>query len=843
MLSWRLCDRPDGLCVAVCDDEAGAVPLALFAEAFAKQDRAPVVAFLRSVAARRAGTSGAPPPDRTTAPPDLVTDQRDGLLCRMHWEPAEDEVMLTSLEVGAEDPPGQGRLIRLDNAFIAARNALERIDVTPAQCWTATYPDRRLHVSALWKARLGYGPADLPDLSLDDWARLSHPDDIAAFDRADVQTRFRAGETVQILSRLRHCSGEWVSVVSFGRAVRWRTTGEVTRIVGCDLDVSSVSLLENTLAQERHRLTHVLDVLPAGKVVLDGAGQVVFCNIEAGTLLGLVPGETVGRDFVDLLALEEGREDLAEALGEPEGFTQLRLRRRRLGKRQVLQLDMAQMPDPTFRERLLVSLSDVTQLFDLQRQLEHSIENARFIATHDLMTGLPDRFLLMRRIEEALRRARVLGHPVAVLGIEFDNYRLIHDTLGHETAGQLIKLAAKRLETGLPDGAMLARVTEGEFVILLPGADAHAAEAHGWEIVRAFARPLHLPHRQFFLTASIGVSLHRGEGETGTDTAETLISAADMAMHHSQVRGRNTVTLFSPEVGARFERRSAVAQALHRALEAGRFELYLQPKFEITARGTAPGTGIDGTDDPHALARLVGAEALLRLTDTELGPVSPGEFIPVAEVDGLVCAIDLEVMRLVGAMMQGWAAREITLPVAVNLNTATLDDPHRADLAERLARAGLGPDRVMIELTETGIAQPMPQRRRNLQHLEQAGYRISVDDFGTGQSALGALQDLPVAELKIDRSFVAALDGPAPERALAIVRAILAMARSLGLRAIAEGVETEAQFTILRAEGCLAMQGFLLGRPVDLGQFEALYLPRLRPRAAAELVPCGEDAP
>ncbi|MFD2173702.1 putative bifunctional diguanylate cyclase/phosphodiesterase [Rhodobacter lacus] len=840
LLGWQLCTGPEGLSVILqgAADEPP-MPLSAFAEAFVPADQPRVITFLAAQAARvpqlahwPLGGGGARAGAVRRGP--LSGLPGASLQGRMRWAPDDSEVILTSLEVGAADPPGSGWLLRLDTAFAVARGALERVAVTPAQCWSLTYPDRRLEVSALWKARIGYAADELENFSLEEWAQLSHPDDIAAFDRADVQARLRAGEAVQILSRLRHRNGEWISVLSHSRAVRWRLTGEVSRVVGCDIEISAVSLLEDvsleaSLAQERERLAHLLDVLPSGKIVLDSAGQVVFCNPEAGTLLGLGLKESVGWPVVALLAPEEGREELEEALADSESFSQLRLHRRRAGKRQVLQVDIAPLPDPSFRARQLVSLSDVTQLFDLQRQLEYSIENARFIATHDLMTGLPDRFLLMRRLEETLRRARVLDGAVAVLAIEFDNYRLIHDTLGHETAGQVIKLAAKRLETGLPEGAVLARVNEGQFVILLPGVGARAAEARGWEIVRAFARPLHLPQRQFFLTASIGVSL----SPCGGESAERLLRTADMAMHQSQARGRNTVTRFSAELGSVFERRSAVAQSLHRALEAGRFELFLQPKFEVVPEPTARHWRVAGV-----AVRLAGAEALLRLTDAELGPVSPGEFIPVAEVDGLVCAIDRDVMRLAGAMLAGWAARGITLPVAVNLNAATLDDPHRADLAEELAQAGLLPQQVMIELTETGIAQPVAARQRNLRRLEAAGYRISVDDFGTGQSALGALQDLPVTELKIDRSFVCALDGPAPERALAIVRAILAMARALGLKAIAEGVETEAQFEILRAEGCTMMQGFLLGRPVDRAQFEALYLSEgaaLAPRSAPDI--------
>ncbi|MBZ4021488.1 hypothetical protein CKO11_03295 [Rhodobacter sp. TJ_12] len=786
---WQLLRT--GTQVQILLEGQGAQPIsfARFAERFLPEDRAGVLGFLETQAALMDA------PEMPRAPARQM--------CRMPWEIGSDAVMLSSLEVSGREAPGQGMLLRLDTSFEAARANLDRIGVTPAMAWSVTYPERDFRVADTWEARLGYAPGELARFNLEGWAAISHPDDVAAYESDEVQARLRAGEAVQLLTRMRHRNGAWVSFLSYGRAVRWHASGAVAQVMGCDLDMTAFSVMESTLEQERARLSHVLDTLPTGKVVLDPARHVVFANPEACALIDVAPGAIKGQEFCALLQAGEGLDELEEALSGEGVFSHLRLHRLCAGRRQVLQVDVAPMPDPNHHDRVLVSLSDITQLFDLQRQLEHSIENARFIATHDLMTGLPDRYLAMRLLDDLIRRFDGVGGQVAVLCIEFDNYRLINDTLGHETADQLIKSAAKRLEVGLPDGAVLARINEGEFVLLLPDADALAAESRGWEIVRAFARPLHLPQRHFFLTASIGVSLY---AEHGT-TAETLLRSADMAMHCSQARGRNTVTVFTPKVGMQFERRSAVAQALHRALEAGRFELFLQPKFDVS-------NGIT----------LVGAEALLRLTDEELGAISPGEFIPVAEVDGLVAAIDLDVMRLAGAILTGWAARGVDVPLAVNLNAATLDEPGRADLPERLMRAGLDPARVIIELTETGLAAPIAQRQRNLCRLEEAGYRISIDDFGTGQSALGALQHLPVTELKIDRSFVQALDGEEPARARAIVQAILAMAHALGLRAIAEGVETERQFEILRAEGCSLMQGFLLGRPVDLRTFESLYL-------------------
>lgn len=816
-MPWRLQTGPAGPQIVLgLGAEEITFDLPTFATRFHPDDRNDLHRFM---------TAGGDIPRLGLDPPHGLPAH--GALFRMRWGGADEDYILTCFQAADEDGEPlprkvPGRLFRLDAALHVARSTLESAGMTPTSCWSVDLRSGALSVADSWKERLGYGPDDLEPLTHDDWARMSHPGDVAGFEAPEMQARLNRGELVQYLSRSRHRAGHWVSFLSFCRVVRWDAAGEMRFMMGCDLDMTAVSTLEGALARERDRLTTILDVLPNGRIVLDAHDRVIFCNPEACALIGAGLAEITGRPLAELLTIEEGRADLFLAIEDCEASHPVRISLRRAGRLRMLQVDLVPLPIDTENGRLLLSISDITGLHELRQQLEQSIENARFIATHDLMTGLPDRYLMMRLLGEKLTELDREGRPMAVLCIDFDNFRLINDTLGHETADQLIKSAAKRLEQGLPEGAILARTGEGDFVILLPGADALAAESRSWEIVRAFARPMRLQRRQCFLTVSIGVALHIGPGSC----AEALLRNADMAMHQSKSRGRNTVTLFSPEIGAQFERRTAVAQALHRALEEGSFELHLQPKFAVE----------------HEV-RLIGAEALLRLTDAELGPISPAEFIPVAEVDGLVSAIDLEVMRLAGEILNGWAGRGICLPLAVNINATTLDEPGHADLADRLMQIGLEPEQVTIELTETGLAAPGMRQRRNLERLRDAGYKIAIDDFGTGQSALGVLQSLPVAEIKIDRSFVRGLDGPEPARARALVRAILAMAGALDLRTIAEGVETEAQYRVLKEEGCPAMQGFLLGRPLSLRSFEARYLAGMqRPRAVAAVDVGGSGA-
>ena len=734
------------------------------------------------------------------------------VLCRLRWDMDSDDFFLVSVEAIAGETAG--RFIKLETGLMLASDVFEQADMSAVTPWSFDRRSGRLRVQASWKARLGYGPDELEPLTFAHWQQAALPEDLAQYLSDAVQAQLTRGEVVRLRSRCRHRDGHLVSILSMYRAVRWDRFGKVTNLVGCDLDISAFHALEVELEHERDRLTQVLDALPLGKIVLDDGGQIIYANPVACALVGYGADAAIGQSLVALLRLEAGQEEVLAAIEDPSGVIEVPFQRRQSGRRQMLQLGFAAMPGPSPARRVLVSINDVTALQELQVQLRQSIDHARFIATHDLMTGLPDRYHMLRLLGEHLAQARAESDSLAVLSVHFDNLGLIVDTLGHDTAHQLVKSAAKLLEQGLPEGAIVARTGASEFVVLLPGAGRLDAEAHGWEIVRAFARPVRLMRGQCFLTVSVGVAV----AAVGRSRAEEMLRKATMAMNRSKWRGGNTVTLFTHEMGAQFERHNAVAQAVYRALEEGLFELYLQPKFEVAA-GTA---------------RVVGAEALLRLNDAELGPVSPAEFVPVAEAWGLAAAIDIEVMRLAGALVTGWVARGIAMPIAINLNAATLDEPGHADLPERLMRVGLLPERVTLEMTETGLAAAGAQRQRNLRRLRDAGYKISIDDFGTGQSALGALHSLPVTELKVDRSFVAALDGEDPGRALAILRAILAMAHALGLRTIAEGVETQSQLAQLLQEGCTCVQGYLLGRPCDLRSFEARFL---GPGLASSLAP------
>ena len=720
-------------------------------------------------------------------------DQGRGLRARLLW-PQGGATLVCFERVG----PSQGVMMNLPAQMQGARHILELGEIFPAASWRLDVASGDLDIDESWAERLGYRAADLAPFNHDKWASMTHPEDVNEFEDQAIRARLHKGEEVQFVSRNRHRDGSWVSFCSYCRTLAWDAEGKSSIVVGFDLDVTALVGVQAELKEERDRFSLILDVMPVGQVVLDEKLLILYCNTIACEIFDCAYFDALGVRVDALMHLEEGRAELLAAL---QARVQARLQivvAGGLGAR-ILQASLV----PMGSGQLLLTLTDMTEQVKLQRQLEQSVEHARYIATHDLMTGLPDRYFLMRRLGSVISEAQRQGQQFALLFIDLDNFKMINDTLGHDVGDQLIKSAASRMSRALPETTVFARVGGDEFVALLPLAGGEEAERQARALVQHFARPILHNFRHSYLTVSIGISVFPQDGTS----AEGLLRNADLAMYHSKARGRNTISRFNDRLREVLERRAAVCQALQRALDSGGFSLALQPKYRV-------GDRLD----------LSGAEVLLRLTDPEMGPISPAEFIPIAEADGMITAIDREVIRQSGALMRLWAARGLRLPVAINLSAATLDAPSAEDLVRFMIEAGLEPKLTTVELTETGLVQLLERRKGTLALLRAAGFTVAIDDFGTGQSSLSYLQSLPIQQLKIDRSFIRGLGGLEHARSAAIVRAILAMAQALELQTVAEGVETPAQRKWLHAAGCFEMQGFLLGRPVEVATFDALYL-------------------
>ena len=460
-------------------------------------------------------------------------------------------------------------------------------------------------------------------------------------------------------------------------------------------------------------------------------------------------------------------------------------------------------------------LSGTIQDVSARKQAEDQIS---FLENYDKLTGLPNRVRFKERLDQALATAKRQTQKLAVLVLDLDRFKRVNDTMGHSLGDRLVQAVAKRIEACVsedspPRVGAFARLGGDEFSLLLPDLKHPAdAAAVSRRILEALSKPFRLEAQEVFITASVGIGRYP---EDGSD-CEALLKNADTAMYHAKGAGGNGYRLYDHSMNAAAFERLTLENGLRRALERGEFLLYYQPQIEIQS------------------GAIAGAEALLRWRHPELGLVPPDRFIPLAEETGLILPIGEWVLRTACAQALAW--RRAGLPpvrVAVNLSARQFRDETLAEsIAQALRLAELDPQGLGLEITESVIMQNASGTVNTLQELKRMGLSISVDDFGTGYSSLSYLKRFPIDVLKIDRSFVRDL-ATNPDDA-AIASAIIAMAKSLKLDTVAEGVETEEQLAILRQYGCRLVQGFLFSKALPAEEFEVLLREQKSRRGASE---------
>jgi diguanylate cyclase (GGDEF)-like protein/PAS domain S-box-containing protein len=434
---------------------------------------------------------------------------------------------------------------------------------------------------------------------------------------------------------------------------------------------------------------------------------------------------------------------------------------------------------------------DITERTYAEEQIKH-------LAYHDALTNLPNRLLFKDRLTVALSHAQRDGSRLAVLFLDLDRFKVINDSLGHNIGDQLLQAVAARVTACVRDSDTVARLGGDEFTVLLPRLNrSDDAAPIASKIIEAVRYPFHIEGREFFITTSIGISLFP---EDGTD-AESLIKNADTAMYQAKELGRDNYQLFNAVVNAKALQRISLEHGLRRAMTSNEFEVHYQPIFDLRS------------------GRINGMEALLRWTHPTMGPIPPSTFIPLAEATGTMIPIGTWALREACRQAKAWHdAGHRSLTLAVNLSVTQLQ---QADLVDRvrtiLAETELPARLLELEITESSAMQSPETSIRTLYELKKLGIRISLDDFGTGHSSLSYLKRFPIDTLKIDQSFVRDITTD-PDTA-AIVTAIIAMAHSLRLKVIAEGVEYTEQANFLRRHNCDQMQGFLITRPVAASEF------------------------
>ncbi len=579
-------------------------------------------------------------------------------------------------------------------------------------------------------------------------------------------------------------------------------------LLGCFVLISDITRhrqAEHALRESEERLAKFMQASCEG-IVFHRDGYVTDANPPALQLIGYSLEEMLGRKTLEFIAPDHvAKVASVIASGQETAYESVIVDKQ--GLRIPVEFIVRTMMRNGERMRMTI-IRDLRDRDAAQARIHH-------LAHHDTLTGLPNRSAFMMYLQHLMHGARDDGTRLALLFIDLDRFKRVNDSLGHLVGDTLLRTTAARITAALRATDIVARFGGDEFMVLLPNiAQPGDVEEVAQKLLQAIEAPLHAEGRPLSVTASAGVAIFPEDGSS----AEELIKHADTAMYLAKARGRAQYRFFDPEMASAAYAALVMEGELGQALERGEFELYFQP--QVSAR--------DG--------RVVGAESLIRWRHPARGLLPPGEFIPVAEEQRLILSIGQWVLREASRQAARWHAAGLDVsPVAVNLSTMQFRAPDFVEgVAQVLREEGVEGRLIELELTERMLMDDVPEVSARLEQLAQLGIRVSVDDFGTGYSSLGHLKELPIDKMKIDRSFVK--DLPDNRGSAAITRAIIQMARSLGITAIAEGVENDAQRAFLAVNGCDELQGELIGPPMPARVFET-WLREWRARPGATSLP------
>ena len=565
---------------------------------------------------------------------------------------------------------------------------------------------------------------------------------------------------------------------------------------------TSITIVRDITAQKRsiqylNVIKKIFEDATEGIFIISLDGSYVAANTAFCRMLGLK-----GRPSTDIknyhryLAREEWRA-LAKALRDKRNFRGEVTINWGDGSKILawLTVDMIdnEQGEPTHGVAMLTDLS----------ALQASREKLRFTATHDALTGLPNRLFLLEQLKGALARAKRSGQQGALLFIDLDNFKEVNDTSGHKVGDMVLIECTERIRRSIRGSDILGRLGGDEFLLIMEDIENYDAPVHvARKIIDTINRPFRMHGEWHDLGASIGIALFPYE----SDDVETLLQHADMAMYQAKQKGKNRVRYYSKELDDQIKRHHKIEQALKAALSHNRFSLVYQPQIDLQSD------------------RIVGMEALLRLQDPILGSLSPAEFIPIAEESDLIIGIGRWVFEESCRQMQAWQSEKLeNFTVGINVSRRQLMDEGLVEFVrDTVKRHAINPERIELEITETTFMHSREEGNCAIEMLQEEGFLFSIDDFGTGYSSLSNLKHFVVNRIKIDKSFIDDILVNDSDRA--IVRASILLAHALGMRVVAEGVEQEAQRHLLTSMECDEIQGYLFSPPLPPAQITSMLL-------------------
>jgi len=663
---------------------------------------------------------------------------------------------------------------------------------------------------------VGPGIVDLLGMTREEWLATSegwrtivHPDDLLRIVEASGRS-VETGEPFREQYRAIHRDGHEVWIRE--EAIRVDDEAGTPRFwLGLMLDVTDSVRTERALHEAQTKYGALVEQIPAIVYVdvVDERMSTSYVSPQIEALLGITPEEYIDDPdmWVTHLHPEDREETLAAYLEGRAAGRPFTLEYRLIGRdgRVLWFSDSAVVVHDETGEPLFVQgvMLDITQ-----RKVAE--EEIAFLAYHDKLTGLPNRAMFDELLELSLARARRHGLGVSVISLDIDNFKLVNDSLGHEAGNELITLFSERLREATREADLIARPGADEFLMLLAdldrtsavaGADPamFVAESVAARIQDALRVPFEVAGTELYVTASLGTSVFPNHGET----AETILKHADNAMVRSKQIGPGGS--FMHAAGATDPMgKLSLSTRLRKAVENQSWMLHYQPLIDLSTGG------------------MIGVEALIRWPEPGGGLIQPGEFIPLAEEMGLIEAIGDWVVEELSRQDAIWRGDGLTLDISFNLSPRQLWQPDVVDrIMSRLQPAGMDPSRLPVEITESTAMIDPDRTQAILEDMHDRGLQLAIDDFGTGYSSLARLKHMPVDVLKIDRSFVRDVD--TDRDGASMVSAMIALAQNLGMTALAEGIETEAEWIALADRGCSQGQGYYFSRPVAAAEILAIH--------------------
>ncbi|HEX7649345.1 MAG TPA: EAL domain-containing protein [Noviherbaspirillum sp.] len=551
-------------------------------------------------------------------------------------------------------------------------------------------------------------------------------------------------------------------------------------------------------AEDANLLGRICEFIDAGLAYMATDGRWLRVNRKLQEIVGYSEEELLDMDFQRMTHKEDLPADVGAlrrlSLGEITGYVREKRYLHKDGRTVWVKVMVAPMQDARGTLNFVAVIEDISNRKRMEAALHHQ-------ASHDSLTGLPNRTLLLDRLAQAISYADRTGKFLAVMLIDLDRFKNINDSLGHEAGDKVIVEAGRRLSAQVREGITVARLGGDEFVVLMPNlAHEEDAAAVAHQLLDTLRVPMVMHGQELATVASIGISIYPKDGTDGS----TLLRNADAAMYRAKEAGRGNFQFYAREMNARTLDRLKIEVGLRHALHRGEFVLHYQPQVDI------------------ASGKVVGVEALLRWMHPQQHVVPPSEFIPIAEETGLIMPIGEWVLQAACTQQQEWERQGLPrIKVAVNLSSRQFQ---QKDLDRMIARVleqtGCPAACLTLEITESVVMEKPEAAAVTLKKLSDMGVRLAIDDFGTGYSSLSYLKRFPIDELKIDRSFVTDITTDADDAAIA--KAVIVLAHSMKLSVTAEGVETAGQLEFLRQQQCDLMQGYFFSKPVPADQIPAL---------------------